>query len=68
MVLKCPRCGSNGYFTITCESYAVVNDKGETQEMGSSDGLWESTHPCECMECEYKSTISEFDVSCPKEE
>lgn len=53
----CPKCGSEGPFTIECTTLATVDDDGVEENEGYE---WDGTDYCACRECEYQGTVSAF--------
>lgn len=62
-MLRCPQCDSNGDFIISTEGSLVVNKFAHIQEVREPDTKWYPESDCECIECGYVSTVSEFNFT-----
>ena len=61
--IKCPQCGNEGRFRISCESIWEVTEQGVEGEMLSDGFEWEETSYCECSACHKAGVVSDFRIT-----
>jgi len=55
--MACPKCGSEGPFSIQGGTTARVSDNGVEK---TGDFEWESENFCSCTDCDYDGRVADF--------
>jgi DNA-directed RNA polymerase subunit RPC12/RpoP len=61
--LKCPKCGSQDRFEISCTTLATISDEG-VEDHG--DMAYEKDSYCRCRHCGHEATVGDFTPKEPK--
>ena len=57
--MRCPNCGFEGPFYITCNVMFTVNDDG-CENHGELE--WEDDNACICGQCGHYKTVADFTI------
>ena len=55
--MKCPKCGNEDVFRISCEVVCKVTDEGAE---GFGDTYWDDESWCYCSHCEKEGKVKDF--------
>lgn len=61
-MLRCPKCGYDGPFSVLAEYCIMLHADGEnfeTPPYGSVD--WDNYNSCCCPKCDYEGTVGDFE-------
>jgi len=60
--IKCPTCGYEDGFKISCVSLMFVTDDGMEETKNSGGYEWDDDSYCECDECGKHGTVKDFTI------
>lgn len=55
--MRCPKCGSYGWFSIHGKALFVVDDDGSSDFTGLE---WEDSSFCACSQCDFEGKVRDF--------